>query len=65
MKVINLYTLLWHPVCRADIYRRFYMPDRRSFGMWSWVGALLKHGGVSVIPDISHKHGPHRAAHGI
>jgi hypothetical protein len=56
MKIINQYSLLWHPVCRADIYRRFYMPDRRSFGMWELVGALLKHGGVSVVPEIFYKH---------
>jgi glycosyltransferase involved in cell wall biosynthesis len=56
MKILSLYLLLWHPVCRADIYRRFYMPDRRSFGMWELAGALLKHGGVSVIPDLFYKH---------
>ena len=56
MKIINLYSVLWNPVCRADIYRRFYMADRRSFGMWELVGALLKHGGVAVIPDTLYKH---------
>ena len=56
MKMINQYTLLWNPVCRADIFRRFYMPDRRSFGMWELAGALLKHGSVSIIPDLFYKH---------
>ena len=56
MKLLARFTLLWNPVCRSDIYRRFYMADRRSFGMWELAGALLKHGGVSVIPEILYKH---------
>jgi glycosyltransferase involved in cell wall biosynthesis len=56
MKMLKQFPLLWHPVCRADIYRRFYLPDRRSFGFWELAGMLLRHGGVSVIPDIFYHH---------
>jgi glycosyltransferase involved in cell wall biosynthesis len=56
MKLLARFTLLWNPVCRTDIYRRFYMVDRRSFGMWELAGALLKHGRISVIPEILYKH---------
>jgi glycosyltransferase involved in cell wall biosynthesis len=55
-KIFNQFALLWYPVCRTDIYRRFVMPDIRSFGMWELTGALLTHGGVSIIPEIFYKH---------
>jgi glycosyltransferase involved in cell wall biosynthesis len=56
MKVFDRFMMLWHPVCRADIYRRFYMHDPRSFGMWELAGVLLKYGGISVVPDILYRH---------
>jgi glycosyltransferase involved in cell wall biosynthesis len=56
MKALDQFVMLWCPVCRADIYQRFHMPDPRSFGMWGLTGTLLTHGGVSIIPDIFYKH---------
>jgi hypothetical protein len=54
--VINRFPLLWLPVSQTDIVRRFCTYERRSFGMCEFVGSLLEHGGISVIPDLFYMH---------
>jgi glycosyltransferase involved in cell wall biosynthesis len=54
--VVNRFTLLWLPVSRTDIVRRFCTFERRSFGMCELIGSLLEHGGISVIPDLFYMH---------
>lgn len=56
IEIINKFSFLWHPVCRTDIFQRFSSFNRTSVGFWELVGALLKRGDVSVIPDLFYKH---------
>jgi glycosyltransferase involved in cell wall biosynthesis len=56
IEIINKFTFLWHPVCRTDVFQRFTSFNRTSNGFWEVVGALIKHGDVSVIPDVFYKH---------
>ena len=54
--IFTRFGLLWLPVCRADIYQRWFSYDDDSFGMWPLVGSLIEHGDVAVIPDLFYKH---------
>jgi glycosyltransferase involved in cell wall biosynthesis len=56
VSIFNRFALLWFPVCRTDIYRRYFSYDDFSFGMWPLVGTLIEHGNVAVIPEIFYKH---------
>lgn len=56
LAIFNQFSLLWFPVCRADIYQRWFSYDDDSFGMWPLVGSLIEHGNVAVIPDMFYKH---------
>jgi glycosyltransferase involved in cell wall biosynthesis len=56
LELLNRFSLLWFPVCRRQVIQRFFTYDERSFGFWELVGVLLKHGGVSIIPDVFYKH---------
>src|SRR6267142_1037419 len=56
IEIINKFIYLWHPVCQTDIFQRFSSFNKNSFGFWELVGALVKCGDVSVIPDFFYKH---------
>jgi glycosyltransferase involved in cell wall biosynthesis len=59
LKVFQEVDRLLFPVARTEICRRFCVDvyNKYSFGMWPFVGRLLDHGAVAVLPDIFYKHG--------
>ena len=56
LSIFNRFTVLWLPVCRTDIYQRYFSYDVDGFGMWPLVGTLLDHGNIAVIQEIFYKH---------
>ena len=56
LSIFNKFVLLWHPVCRTDIFQRYCWFDKRTHGMWDLVGSLIERGDISVIPDLFYKH---------
>ncbi len=50
--------LLWLPVIRTELCRRFCITsfDNRSFGSWQLIGKILDHGAMAVIPDVIYLH---------
>ncbi len=56
LKVFNRFIMLWFPVCRRDIFQRYFTYDNQSFGMWELVGTLLEHGDIATIPDLFYLH---------
>lgn len=56
LTIFTKFPLLWHPVCRTEVFHRYVMPDRKSFGFWELVGSLLERGDVSVTGDIFYRH---------
>ena len=56
LSIFNRFPALWLPVCRTDIYQRYFSYDEDGFGMWPLVGTLIEHGNIAVIPEIFYKH---------
>jgi glycosyltransferase involved in cell wall biosynthesis len=56
LALFNKFTLLWHPVCRTEIFQRYCSFAKRNFGVWELAGSLLERGDISVIPEPFYKH---------
>ena len=58
MEVLQKFKRLVHPVIRTDICHRFCVGvfNKHSWGAWPFVGKMLDHGAIAVVPDIFFMH---------
>lgn len=55
-QLFDRFDLLWLPVMRTEIAQRHLSWPVQAWNMWTMVGELIRHGRISVIPEILYKH---------